>query len=280
MRKASHQLHPSLKSGRLGLAVVSPSMTDVVNYEAKNRVSIITLNRPEARNAVNQALAEGLEAAIDRLEEDEDQWVGILASTGTVFCAGADLKEVANGNARLGTKRGGFGGFVTLPRTKPVIAAVDGPAVAGGCELALASDMIVASTNASFGLPEVKRCLVAMAGGTARLPKRLPPNIAMEMALTGDTISAERAHHFGLVNVLTEPGKVIEGAMELAERINANAPLAVRATREAVLRGAEVDDLEGIKIASELFRPVAGSEDAKEGPRAFIEKRPPEWTGR
>jgi enoyl-CoA hydratase len=187
---------------------------------------------------------------------------------------------VASGNARLGTKRGGFGGFVTRQRTKPIIAAVDGFAVAGGCELVLACDMVVASTQAEFGLPEVKRCLVAMAGGTARLPKKLPPNIAMEVALTGDRITAERAHGFGMVNVLCQPGEVVDKALELAARVNANAPLAVRATREAVLQGAQVDDLEGIRIAAKLFAPVAGSEDAKEGPIAFVEKRDPVWKAR
>ena len=252
----------------------------IVEYETRGRVAIITLNRPEARNAVSNELAVGLEEAIDKMEGDDEIWMGILAANGPVFSAGADLKAIASGNANLGTERGGFGGFVVRERTKPVIAAVDGVAVAGGCELVLACDMVVASTNAAFGLPEVKRCLVAMAGGTARLPKKLPPNIAMELALTGDNISAERAANFGLVNILCEPGEVIDKALELADRVNANAPLAVRATREAVLGGALVDDVEGIKIAARAYRPVAGSEDAKEGPRAFVEKRPPVWQGR
>ena len=252
----------------------------IVEYEKRDRVAIITLNRPEARNAVSGELAEALEAAVDQLEADDDVWVGILAGNGPVFCAGADLKAVAAGNARLGTKRGGFGGFVTRERDKPMIAAVEGPAVAGGCELVLACDMVVASTSAAFGLPEVKRCLVAMAGGTARLPKKLPPNIAMEMALTGDTIDAAAAHHHGLVNVLCEPGEAIDKASELAARVNANAPLAVRATRKAVLGGALVDDKEGIRLATDLFRPVAASEDAKEGPLAFVEKRPAVWKAR
>ncbi len=252
----------------------------IVEYEPRHRVAINPLNRPDARNAVSNELAIALEAAVDRLEEDDDVWMGILAGNGPVFCAGADLKAVASGKANLGTERGGFGGFVTRERTKPIIAAVDGFAVAGGCELVLTCDMVVASTNAAFGLPEVKRCLVAMAGGTARLPKKLPPNIAMEVALTGENISAERAHHFGLVNVLCEPGEVIDKALELAERVNANAPLAVRATRTAVLGGAQVDDVAGIKLAVDAFRPVARSEDAKEGPRAFVEKRPPVWQGR
>ena len=252
----------------------------IVEYETRGRVAIITLNRPEARNAVSNELAVGLEEAIDKMEGDDEIWMGILAANGPVFSAGADLKAIASGNANLGTERGGFGGFVVRERTKPVIAAVDGVAVAGGCELVLACDMVVASTNAAFGLPEVKRCLVAMAGGTARLPKKLPPNIAMELALTGDNISAERAASFGLVNILCEPGEVIDKALELADRVNANAPLAVRATREAVLGGALVDDAEGIRIAARAYRPVAGSEDAKEGPLALVEKRPPVWQGR
>ena len=252
----------------------------IVQYETRGRVAIITLNRPEARNAVSNELAVALEAAVDRLEADDEVWLGILAANGPVFSAGADLKAVASGKANLGTERGGFGGFVTLERTKPVVAAVDGFAVAGGCELVLACDLVVASTNEAFGLPEVKRSLVAMAGGTARLPKKLPPNIAMEIALTGDPISAERAHQYGLVNVLCEPGDVIDKALELAERVNANAPLAVRATREAVRQGAEVGDVEGIKIAQDLFRPIARSDDAKEGPRAFVEKRDPAWKAR
>ncbi len=262
------------------MAVSNRVISMIVEYKTEGRVAVITLNRPEARNAVSGELAQALEAAVDQMEGDDEVWVGILAGNGPVFCAGADLKAVASGNANLGTKRGGFGGFVTLERTKPIIAAVEGPAVAGGCELVLACDMVVASTAASFGLPEVKRCLVAMAGGTTRLPKRLPPNIAMEMALTGDTIDATRAYQHGLVNILCEPEEAIETAKGLAERVNANAPLAVRATRKAVLEGTLVPDEDGIRIAVDLFRPVAASEDAKEGPLAFVEKRPPEWKAR
>ena len=252
----------------------------IVEYKKSGRVAVITLNRPEARNAVSGELAQALEGAIDKLEADDDVWVGILAGNGPVFCAGADLKAVASGKANLGTSRGGFGGFVTLERTKPVNAAVEGPAVAGGCELVLACDLVVASSDAAFGLPEVKRSLVAMAGGPTRLPKRVPQNIAMELALTGDTMNAERAYQHGLVNILCEPGDAINEAMNLAERITANAPLAVRATRQAISQGAMVSDDEGIRIAVELFKPVAASEDAKEGPLAFVEKRLPEWKAR
>ena len=182
-----------------------------------------------ARNAINPAMAAAIESAIDRLEEDDDLLIGILAHNGPVFCAGADLKEIAAGNgAFLGTERGGFAGIVLRERTKPLIAAVDGHAVAGGAEVVLSCDLVVASTIAKFGIPEVKRSLVAAAGGLVRLPRVLPPNIAMELALTGDTLSAERAHHFGLVNELCGPGEVVAAAQALAEGIAANAPLAVR----------------------------------------------------
>src|SRR3954469_18147734 len=214
----------------------------MVDYELDGRMAILTLNRPEARNAVNGDVAKGMEAAIDRLEEDDDVWVGILTHNGPVFSAGADLKAISAGNARdLQTPRGGFAGLVQRPRTKPLIAAVDGPALAGGCEIALACDLIVASRAARFGLPEVKRSLVAAAGGLFRLPRSLPPKIAMEIVLTGDPISAERAYEFGLVNDVVDEGAALDAAIELAERICANAPIAVRLSRAVVL-AAEVED--------------------------------------
>src|SRR4051794_28850909 len=215
----------------------------MVDYEQRGRVALLTINRPEARNAVNGEVAAGMEAAIDRLEEDADTWVGIVAGAGPVFSAGADLKAVAAGQgATLGTKRGGFAGIARRERTKPLIAAVDGPALAGGTEIVLSCDLVVASTNARFGIPEVKRSLVAGAGGLFRLPRALPRNIAMELALTGDPIDAERAYALGLVNQLVEPGQVVEAAMALADRIIANAPLAVRASRKVVLEAAYADD--------------------------------------
>src|SRR6476659_8703512 len=169
----------------------------VIDYELQGHVAVITINRPEARNAVNGDVAEGIEAAVDRLEADDDVWVGILTGArteeGYIFSAGADLKAINSGDAaRLATKRGGFGGFVKRERAKPVIAAVDGPALAGGTELVLACDLVVASEKATFGVPEVKRALVAAAGGLFRLPRKLPRNVAMECILTGDPISAER----------------------------------------------------------------------------------------
>ena len=251
-----------------------------VDFEIRDRIAIITLNRPEARNAVSQQLAEDLESAIDRLEADEALWIGILCGNGPAFCAGADLKAIASGEARLTTKRGGFAGLVRRVRTKPLIAAVEGPAVAGGTEIVLSCDLVVASTTARFGLPEVKRSLVANAGGLFRLPRALPVNVAMEMALTGDDLDAEAAHRHGLVNRLVQPGHALATAMELAEAVNANAPLAVRASRRVVLAARLLEDDEAFEVAANATREVFRTEDFREGPRAFVEKRPPIWTGR
>src|SRR5829696_5401191 len=227
----------------------------MVEYRQEGRVAVLTINRPEARNAVNGDVARSMEEGLDRLEEDEDIWVGIITGAGPVFSAGADLKAIASGQAAdLQTKRGGFGGIAARQRTKPLIAAVDGPALAGGCEIALACDLVVASTAARFGLPEVKRSLVAAAGGLFRLPRALPRNVAMELALTGDPIDAERAHALGLVNQLVEPGKALEAAMALAERINANAPIAVRQSRRVLLEGMLADDDTAWKVRSTPWR--------------------------
>src|SRR5579885_1358220 len=200
-----------------------------VDFEQRGPFAVITINRPEARNAVNAAVASGIEEAIDQIEADDGTWVGILTGVPPVFCAGADLKEINAGNAGgLQTKRGGFGGIVQRQREKPIIAAVDGPALAGGTEIVLSCDLVVASKSATFGIPEVKRSLVAAAGGLFRLPRKIPFNIAMECALTGDPISAERAYALGLVNVLCDDGGALEAATALADRVCANAPVAVR----------------------------------------------------
>ena len=252
----------------------------IVEFEVRGRVGLIRLNRPDARNAVNSELAEAVETAIDRLEDDDELWAGILCANGPVFSAGADLKAIASGKANLGTARGGFGGLVTRERVKPLIAAVEGPALAGGTELVLACDMVVASTTARFGLPEVKRSLIASAGGLVRLPRYLPRNLAMEAALTGDPFSAATAHQYGLVNHLVDPGQAVDAALELADRVNTNAPLAVRASRRSILRAQLLDDDEGIRLTGEETRLLAGTDDFREGPRAFVEKRPPEWKGR
>ena len=253
----------------------------MVDYEQRGRVAVLTLNRPEARNAVNGELATAMEAAIDRLEGDDDAWVGVVAGTGSVFSAGADLKAIAAGEGRsLSTKRGGFAGIVQRERVKPLIAAVDGPALAGGCEIVLSCDLVVASTNARFGIPEVKRSLVAGAGGLFRLPRALPLNVAMELALTGDPIDAVRAHALGFVNEVVEPGRAVDAAVALAERICANAPLAVRESRRVVILGTRADDDTAWKLTNEAMGRVMRTEDFAEGPRAFIEKRAPSWKGR
>src|SRR4051794_7240184 len=250
----------------------------MVDYELQGRVALLTLNRPEARNAVNGDVARGMEAAIDQLEDNDDAWVAILTHEGPVFSAGADLKAISSGQAAdLQTKRGGFAGFVMRDRIKPVIAAMEGPALAGGCEIAIACDLIVASTEAKFGLPEVKRSLVAAAGGLFRLPRMLPRKIALEIIMTGDPIDAERAAAFGFVNDLCEPGQSMERARVLAERIAANAPLAVRESRAIALDCVDAPDEEGWKRSFEGMAKLANTEDFWEGPKAFIEKRPPEW---
>ena len=250
-----------------------------VHFDARDHVAVITLDRPEARNAVDPQLAVDLEAAIDRFEADSGLWVGILAGEGPAFCAGADLKAVASGKADLTTQRGGFAGIVQRDRNKPLIAAVEGPALAGGLEIVLSCDLVVAGSEASFGLPEAKRSLLANAGGLIRLPRVIPRNLAMEMALTGNPISAEVAHVHGLVNRLVESGSALAAALELATEIGANAPLAVRASRHVIVSAGLLEDNEAFAVSAEASRGVVRSEDFKEGPRSFIEKRPPRWRG-
>jgi enoyl-CoA hydratase len=261
-------------------------MSDIVTYEVRGRVALITLNRPEARNAVNGDVAGGLEAAIDRMEADDDVWIGILtANTESqerpVFSAGADLKALNAGEgAALSTERGGFAGFVYRDRRKPVIVAVDGLATAGGCEIVLAADLVVATTRSAFGLAEVKRNLIAGAGGLFRLPRAIGQAAAMEAILTGEPIPAPRAYELGLVSRLVEPGQALDEAFRLADQITANAPLAVWASRRVVLAAAYADDETLKRLTNEQFATVLGSEDTKEGLTAFIEKRPPNWKGR
>jgi enoyl-CoA hydratase len=253
-----------------------------IDFEQRGHVAVLTINRPEARNAVNGDVASGLEAAVDRVEEADDVWVAVLTGAGTTFSAGADLKAIAAGQAAsLQTQRGGFAGFVRRDRTKPFIAAVDGPALAGGCEIVLACDLVVASTNARFGLPEVKRSLAAAAGGLFRLPQVLPPRVAMELVLTGEPIEADRAHQLGMVNRLVDPGKAVDAAVELAEVICANAPLAVRESRKVVLASLAFADEDTLwTMSGRAMATLMQTEDFAEGPRAFIEKRAPEWKGR
>jgi enoyl-CoA hydratase len=253
----------------------------MVRYETHDHHAVLTIDRPDARNAVNAAVAQGIEHGIDNLEADEEVWVGILTGVPPVFCAGADLKEIGAGRGdTLRTERGGFAGITRRHRIKPIIAAVDGPALAGGTEIVLACDLVVASDNATFGMPEVKRSLVASAGGMFRLGRKIPINVAMECALTGDPITAERAFQFGLVNELCQPGRALERAVALATRICANAPLAVRQSREVVLAATNEPDEVGWRMSEVARSTVMASEDFAEGVNAFIEKRPPQWTGR
>jgi enoyl-CoA hydratase len=253
----------------------------MIDYETRDHVGIITINRPEAKNAVNGDVARGIEERIDQIEADEAIWVGILTGAGDVFCAGADLKAINAGEgASLMTERGGFAGLVGRARTKPLIAAVDGAALAGGTEICLACDLIVASTAARFGVPEVKRSLVAGAGAMFRLQRQLPMKIAMELGVTGDSISVERAHHYGLVNAVTEPGKALDEALVLAQRICANAPVAVRETRRLLLELVGADDATGFAESNKAMATVMSTEDFSEGLMAFIEKRDPAWKGK
>jgi enoyl-CoA hydratase len=258
-----------------------------VLYSSSDRVGVITLNRPEARNAVDREMALGLEAAVDRLEEDPEVWVGVLGANTAqqakpVFCAGADLKVIreTGSAASLETERGGFGGFVYRERTKPIVVAVDGLATAGGLEIVLAADVVVATSRSAFGLAEVRRNLIAAAGGLFRLPRAIGRAAAMDAILTGEPIDARRAFDLGLVSRLVEPGAALDEALRVAQQIVSAAPLAVRASRRVILSAAREDDDTLRQVSRELLDELLESQDAKEGLSAFAEKRPPQWQGR
>jgi enoyl-CoA hydratase/carnithine racemase len=251
-----------------------------IRVEHRDRIAIISIDRPERRNAVDAATAKEISAALDELDDHDDLRVGVITGRGGSFCAGMDLKAVAEtGERPIDPKRGPFG-LCEMPPEKPLIAAVEGAALGGGCEIALACDLIVATKEASFGLPEVKRGLVAGAGGVLRLPRRLPHGLALELALTGEPLSAERAAKFGMVNRLAADGKALEAATELAAAIAVNAPLAVRASKWVIKSSVTWPEEEMFERQHEKVQMVRESADAAEGVRAFVEKRPPQWQGK
>ena len=252
-----------------------------VEYETRGHLAIITLNRPEARNAINGVMATGIEHALDRFEDDPEMWVAILKANGKAFCAGADLKEINAGNGgKLGTEKGGFAGIVKRERTKPLIAAITGSALAGGTEIALSCDMIVCADTTNFGLPEVKRSRAAAAGGLFRLPRVIGMPTALEVILTGDPLPSQRAYELGMVNKVVPEAQVMDEATKLADRIIANAPLAVQASRKVAAAALTDDDDDLWRASGKAFAGLVGTEDFKEGPLAFIEKRAPVWKGR
>ena len=254
--------------------------TDLVLTERRDHILVVTINRPAARNAVNQATARQVEAAMDTLDEDAELFLGVITGAGGTFSAGADLKAIARGESGATEKRGGFG-VLRRPPAKPLIAAVEGFAVGGGFELCLACDLVVASRTAQFGLPEVRHNVVAVGGGLFRLPRRLPYHLAMELALTGRFVDAEFLHRWGVVNQLTGAGEALDGALRLAEAVLVNGPTAVAASKEIMFRSASWATEEQAWAAQlPIARPALQSADRKEGLTAFAEKRKPIWQGR
>ena len=254
-------------------------MSDTVLIDVADKVAVITLNRPAVRNAVDLPMAEAISAALDEFDARDDVAVGVLAAAGSVFSAGMDLKAFAAGGHRPVTQERGAFGITGRPPAKPLIAAVEGKALGGGFEIALACDLIVAAADAQFGLPEVKRGLVASAGGVLRLPRRIPHAVAMEIVVTGEPVSASRAFDLGLVNRVVPPGTAGAEARRLASVIAANAPLAVRTAKFLVDRSADWPLEEAFTRQAPHTDRVRSSADAAEGARAFVEKRVPAWKG-
>ena len=253
-------------------------MSEEVLIEVEDGILIVTINRPEAKNAMNKAAAEGIAAAMDRLDEDDELRVAILTGAGGTFCSGMDLKGFLRGESPSIEGRG-FGGITQQGPSKPLIAAVEGYALAGGMELMISCDLVVANKDAKFGIPEAKRGLAAAAGGLMKLPDLIPPKIAMELALTGDFIDATRAYELGLVNRVVE-GSALDAAKELAGKINENGPLAVRVSKQIVDQSRGWSLEERWDEQAKLLPTVFMSEDAREGAAAFAEKRKPNWKGK
>src|SRR5215475_1269166 len=253
-------------------------MSDVVLTEVTDGIAVITINRPEARNAVNGEVARGIAAATEEFDERKDVSVIVLTGAGGTFSSGMDLKGFLAGDAPIVAGRG-FGGFVERPPAKPVIAAVEGYALAGGFELVLACDLVVASETEKFGLPEVRRGLVAGAGGLIRLPQRVPYHLAMEIALTGEHFPATRLAEAGLVNKLVPAGQALPAAVELAKKVALGAPLALTASKRVIVESADWAANEAFAKQGDIIAPVFRSKDAMEGAAAFAEKRPPAWRG-
>jgi enoyl-CoA hydratase len=257
---------------------VADAETPELLTEVRDGVLIVTINRPEAKNAMNKAAAEGIAAAMDRLDSDDSLRVAILTGAGGTFCSGMDLKGFLRGE-RPSVEGRGFGGITERGPVKPLIAAVEGYALAGGFELMISCDLVVANAGAKFGIPEAKRGLAAAAGGLVKLPQMIPPKIAMELALTGDFIDAQRAYDLGLVNRVTD-GPALDAALELAARVTANGPVAVRVSKQVINESPGWSHAERWQKQGELMPQVFMSEDAREGSLAFAEKRAPNWKGK
>jgi enoyl-CoA hydratase len=258
---------------------MSPTSESEVLTERRDKVLVITINRPDQRNAVNAAVAEGIGTALDALDADDGLAIGIITGAGKGFSAGMDLKAFVTGERPWYADRG-FAGITQRAAAKPLIAAVEGFAVAGGLEIAIACDLIVASKGAKLGVPEVKRSLVAAGGGLLRLPRLLPRAVAFEMALTGDPILAERAYELGMVNRLAEPGEALSVALELAAAITPNGPLGLTGSKRILNESLDWPDAEFFGRQQAISGPIFDSEDATEGATAFAEKRAPVWKGR
>lgn len=258
---------------------MTSQVNSCVDVDVRDKVMVITIDRPEARNAIDLATAEALQLAMQRLDADQNVAVGVLTGSGGTFSAGMDLKAFLRGEARPTLEGSGFAGFVETPPRKPLIAAVEGSALGGGFEIVLACDLIVAARSATFGLPEVKRGLVAGAGGLMRLPRKVPQSLATELALTGRKLPAEEAHAVHLVSLLVDDGQAVDRAVQLGQQIAENAPLAVQASKRIIADSRLWSDDEEFKLQQQISRPLSTTSDAREGATAFAEKRRPVWTG-